>query len=64
MSMPSRTRNCSAAFFRFLDVIEDRESLAHLDSLGTGYPAWLWFLESRNMAQPAWHQDSYTGCGE
>ena len=59
MSMPSRTRHCSAAFF--LDVMEDREGLAHLDSLGTGYTAWLWLFKSRYMAQPAWHQHSHPG---
>ena len=34
------------SFYRFLlDVIEDREGLAHLDSLGIGDPTWLWLLE-------------------
>ncbi len=31
------------------------------DTLGTGYPAWLWLIEARYMAQPARHRGPYPG---
>ncbi len=32
------------------------------DTLGTGYPAWLWLVELKCMAQPACHHtDAYPG---